>query len=447
MRILLIKCHGRSLLSRIRPIVTEPLELEMIAAVLNRFSKDGLSYRIFDPWLEGGSSKRMVEEEKPDVLMLTGYVTAVEEILGLAAHAKKASEKTEVWVGGVHAEGCPEDFFSESIDAVFYADALWGLEKILKAHFERDSALSEPGELADLASLYKAIPGLAFKNAHGAWVQQGPGSGPSTEGRSFNLPIPDRSYFEAYKHKIRYVERRGVALLKTARSCPHLCEFCYCRLLNGGVYQERPIEEVIEEIRGLSSETIWIVDDCFLTTGARAEAWIEALEGLAAEGVHKKFIAYARADAIVRLQDYVKRLHVLGFDEWIVGLEAVEDAQLKALGKGVEADDNASAVEGIRAAGARLTALFLVSPDDSAGDFGRLSAWIKEHEVRRFTVSILTPLKGTKVYEQYAGRMTAEGLARPERFDFLHLVMRPARMPAWLFYLRFWWLSAKARLR
>jgi len=434
MRILLIKCHGRSLMTRLRPIVTEPLELEMIAAVLNGFSESGLTYRMFDPWLEGGSAKRIMDQEKPDILILSGYVTAVDEIIDLANYAKTRKENLAVWVGGVHAEGCPEDFFVSSVDAVFYADALWGLTALLNSHFELGS---------DLPSLCKTTPGLASKNLRGEWGR----TEPSAETKAFEMPSPDRRYFEAHKHKIRYVEKRKVALLKTALSCPHQCEFCYCRLLNGGEYRERPMEDVIKELRGVNADTIWIVDDCFLTTAERAKAWIEALEGLAAEGVRKRFIAYARADSVVRLQNYVQRLKALGFEEWIVGLEAVEDAQLRQLGKGLEAEDNGRAVSVIRAAGARLTALFLVSPDDSAADFRRLAAWIKAHGVRRYTVSILTPLKGTTVYEQYADRMMDPRLARPARFDFLHLVMRPTRMPAWLFYLRFWWLSLGARLK
>lgn len=434
MRILLIKCHGRSLMTRLRPIVTEPLELEMIAAVLNGFSESGLTYRMFDPWLEGGSAKRVIERESPDVLILSGYVTAVDEIIDLANYAKTRKENLAVWVGGVHAEGCPEDFFVSSVDAVFYADALWGLTALLNSHFELG---------LDLPSLYETTPGLASKNLRGEWER----TEPSAETKAFEMPRPDRRYFEAHRHKIRYVGEREVALLKTALSCPHQCEFCYCRLLNGGEYRERPMEDVIKELRGVNADTIWIVDDCFLTTAERAEAWIEALEGLAAEGVRKRFIAYARADSVVRLQNYVQRLKALGFEEWIVGLEAVADAQLLQLGKGLEAEDNVGAVSVIRAAGARLTALFLVSPDDSAADFRRLTAWIKAHGVRRYTVSILTPLKGTMVYGQYADRMKDSRLARSSRLDFLHLVMRPTRMPAWLFYLRFWWLSLGARLK
>lgn len=434
MRVLLIKCHGRSLMTRLRPIVTEPLELEMIAAVLDGFSQNGLTYRIYDPWLEGGSPKRIIDQEKPDILMLSGYVTAVEEIIGLADHAKARSKDVAVWVGGVHAEGCPEDFYVPAVDAVFYTNALWGLGSLLKARFEQGT---------DFPPLYETTPGLACKNLLGEWGRMGP----SAEIRAFEMPRPDRRYFEAHKHKVRYVAQREVALLKTALSCPHQCEFCYCRLLNGGEYRERPMEDVLQELRGIKADTIWIVDDCFLTTAARAEAWIEALEGLAAEGIRKKFIAYARADSVVRLQNYVHRLRALGFEEWIVGLEAVADDQLRQLGKGLGAEDNAGAVSIIREAGARLTALFLVSPDDSAADFERLSAWIKCHGVRRYTVSILTPLKGTTVYNQYADRMKDSRLARPVRFDFLHLVMRPTRMPAWLFYMRFWWLSMSARLK
>lgn len=421
-------------MTRLKPIVTEPLELEMIAAVLNGFSEHGLTYRLYDPWLEGGSPKRIIDQEKPDILMLSGYVTAVEEIISLADHAKARGKNVAVWVGGVHAEGCPEDFYVPSIDAVFYANALWGLTALLKARFEQGT---------DFPSLYETLPGLACKNLWGEWGRMEP----SAENRVFEMPRPDRRYFEAHKHKIRYVVQREVALLKTALSCPHQCEFCYCRLLNGGEYRELPLEDVIEELRGVYAETIWIVDDCFLTTVERVEAWIVALEGLAAEGIRKKFIAYARADSVVWLQHYLSRLRALGFEEWIVGLEAVEDAQLRQLGKGLEAEDNAGAVSIIRDAGARLTALFLVSPDDSAEDFRRLAAWIKTHGVRRYTVSILTPLKGTAVYSQYAERMKDPRLARPVRFDFLHLVMQPTRMPAWLFYLRFWWLSLGARLK
>ena len=434
MHILLIKCHGTSLLTRIRPIVTEPLELETIAAVLNGFSDQGVTYRIYDPWLEGGNPKSIIHQEAPEVLILSGYVTAVDEILALAAYARRRHPAAQIWVGGVHAEGCPEDFYSNPVDAVFYAEALWGLTLTLNARLTQRMPFEH---------LYKTIPGLAYQTPEGRWEK----TRPSAAGKGFKVPEPDRRYFEAHRRKIRYMERRGVALLKTAQSCPHTCEFCYCRLLNGGEYRQRPLEEVVAELRGIRAETVWIVDDCFLTTADRAEAWVLALEGLAAEGIRKRFIAYARADAVVRLEAEVSRLRALGFEEWIVGLEAVEDAQLRQLGKGLEAELNAGAVKVIREAGARLTALFLVSPDDDAEAFHRLTAWIKTHGLRRFTVSILTPLKGTALFDQYAARMAEDGLARQARFDFLHLVMRPTRMPAWRFYWRFWRLSLRARLR
>ena len=434
MHILLMKCHGASLLTRIRPIVTEPLELETIAAVLDEFSDQGVTYRIYDPWLEGGSPKSILRQEMSEVLILSGYMTAVDQILELAAHAKQRHPAIQVWVGGVHAEGCPEDFFSNSIDAVFCADALWGLTRILNARLKQG---------LPFRNLYETIPGLAFQTPKGKWEK----TRPSAEGRGFKAPQPSRRYFEAHRRKIRYMERRGVALLKTALSCPHTCEFCYCRLLNGGDYRQRPLEEVVAELRGIRAETVWIVDDCFLTTADRAEVWVQALEGLAAVGIRKRFIAYARADAIVQLAAYLPRLRAVGFEEWIVGLEAVEDTPLRQLGKGLEAEVNARAVKVIRESGAVLTALFLVTPDDDAEAFRRLAAWIKTYGVRRFTLSILTPLKGTALYDHYAARMASDGLSRPARFDFLHLVMRPTRMPAWLFYWRFWRLSLRARLR
>jgi radical SAM superfamily enzyme YgiQ (UPF0313 family) len=426
---LLMKCHGKTWMNRVKPIVTEPLELETLAAVLNEFADSGVTYRLYDPNLEGGRPKTILKRERPELLLLSGYITAVPEILRMAKRAKALNPETVVWVGGVHAEGNPQDFFSGDVDAVFFSNALGALRALLNHKLH---------EGLDFAGAYPGTPGIAW-HKDGQWRQNEPSVTSAKE-----IPEPDRRYFEAHQKKTCYVLSGPVALLKTSLSCPHPCEFCYCRELNGGVYAERPMAAVMAELRHIDCETVWIVDDCFLTTRERAELWLVALEALALEGIRKEFIAYARADAIVRLADLIEQLKNVGFTEWIVGMEAVEDAQLARMGKSLQEEDNVRAAAVLAEAGVTLTALFLVTPDDSAAEFRRLKDWIRKHHIQRYTVSILTPLKGTALYESYKPRLTD---LRFTSYDFLHLVMAPTQMPAWLFYLRFWRLSMGARLR
>jgi radical SAM superfamily enzyme YgiQ (UPF0313 family) len=430
MHALLMKCHGKTLLARWKPIVTEPLELERIAAVLNGFTKMGLTYRIYDSMMAGGRPERVLRSERPELLMLSGYITAVPEILRLARLAKQLKPETVVWVGGVHGEGCPEDFYDPAVDAIFYGDGISAMKALLDHLLMHSISFDEQ---------YENVPGLIYKGPEGKWLRTPPRPGTASE-----LPRPDRKYFEKYRHRTRYLSHKPVALLKTTLSCPYTCDFCYCKLLNQGKYSEQPVEAIMEEISEIDCETLWIVDDCFLTTPERAQLWIEVLERLKAKGIRKNFVAYARADAIVRLEAYIRRLKSLGFGEWIVGLEAVDDVKLREMGKSLREEDNARAVAVLREAGVALTALFLVSPDDDRAAFARLRKWIRAHGVRRYTVSILTPLKGTALYEAYESRITDR---RFEHYDFLHLVIKPTQMPAWLFYLRFWRLSLGARLK
>lgn len=429
MHVLLIKCHARTWMTRLKPIVTEPLELEMLAGVLNGFKNEGVTYRLFDPMLEGGKTEKLLKREKPDLVLLSGYITAVSEILRIAGCVKMRYPESLVWVGGVHAEGSPQDFYSQNVDAVFFSDALEALRSLFEQKFQNGHQFSDG---------YPITRGIAWKQG-GTWIQNA-----RTAASAAALPIPDRRYFEAHVLKTRYITEKPVALVKTALSCPHPCDFCYCRGLNEGVYEERPLEKVVEELREINADTIWIVDDCFLTTRARAEAWILALEQLALQGIRKRLIAYARADALVKFADLVPRLKDVGFKEWIVGMEAVEDMQLLRMGKALQEEDNAQAAAVLKEAGVTLTALFLVTPDDSAEDFKRLRRWIQGHNIRRYTVSILTPLKGTSLYELYQPRLTE---LRFLKYDFLHLVMKPTKMSTLGFYIRFWNVSLKARLR
>lgn len=409
MRVLLIKCHKKTIFSRLEPIVTEPLELEYIAAVLN---KNHIEYRIYDSLLELGSFDNIFEEYKPDILGLSGYITAVDVIREYAEYAKKKAPSVKVVVGGVHAEVNFEDFFTEYIDVIVHSDGVNTFEKLMKTDF-------------DISKL-QSIDGIAFRHVGDFVVNK------RLNTAIKELPLPDRSYFYKYQSKTKYLNYGRIALVKGALSCPFDCSFCYCKLLNMGMYASRTIEVLVEEISDLDCEYVWIVDDSFLIERSRVINFIKLVKE---KGLKKKFIAYSRVDFIVHNEDLIEELSGIGLIELIAGMEAVEDSQLEGFNKRTKASENIEAVRISKQYGINLTALFIADISFTKTDFIKLRKWIDSSGLNLYTLSIFTPMKGTKEFHKYRDRLITKDFSK---WDFLHLVIRPDNMSVPFFYFQFY---------
>ncbi len=420
MHCLMIACHPKSFLSRLGLIVTEPLALETLAAAIDGMEDGRVTHRIYDPLIEGGRPEPVIRREKPDILFLSGYLTASHEILRLARAAKRIDPDLTVWVGGVQAEAAPETFYDPHVDAIFTGGALGAVRDLLTHHGQ------------DFPSGYAQTAGIVHREG-GFWRQTSPRTLQAGE-----IPLPDRTYFDHHRSKIRYMGRRGVALVKTTVGCPADCSFCGCRIQNGGRFIARDLTGVERELQALSTDEVWIVDDDFLVSRNRVLAWIEMLERLEVQGRHYRFIAYGRADGLLTMADLIPRLKALGFVEWIVGFESIEDQRLEELDKGTTAGVNDRVVALLKGEGLTLTALFMVSPEDGVTTFRRLARWLKQKQVKRYTLSIATPLPGTPAYRPVPAREL-------RYYDFLHLVTPPRRMHRFTFYFLFWKLTLAAR--
>jgi radical SAM superfamily enzyme YgiQ (UPF0313 family) len=409
MKVLLIKCHKETLFSRVSPIVTEPLELEYLAAVLEERQ---IPWRIFDKLLEGGTLDNVLADYHPDILVLTGYITAVKVILQYAAYAKSVLPQCQVIIGGVHAELCWEDFFEDVVDYIVHSNGAHVFSVMVDNRFD-------PVVLRDQ-------PGLALRTGRG-WKDN---EKELTDLR--NRLRPDRRYFHQHMDRTRYLNEHPVALVQTAISCPFKCRFCYCRLLNQGFYITRSLTDVIEEIQYIQCETIWIVDDTFLVSRDRV---LEFIRLIRAKELKRKFIIYSRVDFIEENADLMPTLRKAGIIELIVGIETPDDAVLQDYQKGSTAYQNIRAIEILRQAGIRVTALLMVNLDATQKDFNTMNRWISRMKLDRYTISILTPLKGTSLYDEYRERIWTQD---PSRYDFLHLTAKPQHMSSWRFYLNFY---------
>jgi radical SAM superfamily enzyme YgiQ (UPF0313 family) len=413
LKVLLVKCHKETVYSIFEPIVCEPLELEYIAYFLN---KKNIEYNIMDYLLDGKDFKKEYKGYRPDVVMFSGYITAVDVILEYSKIAKCFNCNVKIIVGGVHAELNYSDFFSQYVDFVAHQSNPQTIEEIvssLKQNFERERHI-------------ESIKGIAYKKNE-KWVINDKNSM-----EEYKLPIPDRSFFNKYKSKTRYMMYRGVAILKTSIACPYKCEFCYCRKINKGKYLTRDLKDVIDEIKSIESEYIWIVDDTFLIDRERILRFISMVKS---HGIRKKFIAYSRVDFIAENSEIIKMLKDIGFVEIICGVEDIKNQRLDKYNKGTTESNNEKAIKVLKDLNIRVTPLFIAYIDFTLSDFSSMKRWIRKNNFESYTMSVFTPMKGTDEYEKYKDKLV---IYDSSKYDFMHLVMNPLNMSRLMFYLYFY---------
>lgn len=81
----------------------------------------------------------------------------------------------------------------------------------------------------------------------------------------------------------------------------------------------------------------------------------------------------------------------------------------------------------------------MVHPNYGFRDFKILNNFIKENKIDVYTISIMTPVKGTNLYDEMKDELIEK---RPEKFDFLHLVLK-SKLPKFIFYILFYSLHIR----
>jgi radical SAM superfamily enzyme YgiQ (UPF0313 family) len=237
--------------------------------------------------------------------------------------------------------------------------------------------------------------------------------------------------FQGSKKRLRYLEKKEVALIKGSIGCPYNCSYCFCKDLNDGQYIKSNYKIMAEEIKTLNAEYYWIIDDVLFATRKDALDFIHSTEDIIPS---KKIIGYLRADFILRERDLLPSLKKVGLEEVIVGFEATNNEELESYDKTIDALDYPKVISILKENEIDLTALFIVQPDYDIKDFQNLYKFIKINKIEVFTISILTPLKGTKHYEDEKMELIT---LNPEKYDFLHLVKK-SKLPKILFYVLFY---------
>ena len=428
MIIFLEKVREKTIFSFFEPIVTEPLELMYIQTIL---MKEKITSYIIDDNFKLDKPKGVI----PDLVILTGYNVAENLIISKAKAYKNKYPTVKIMVSGVHAQLNREVFRTEGIDYVYFSQSLETFRTFIKTavDLELDYEKEDNKYISNKHINNKEVKSTYFQKGVDIYNKLTDSWQLGQDDvliKSENIS-PDRLVFNDIKSQTRYIDKTQVALVKSSHGCPYSCSFCYCRLLNNGIYLKPDYKKLISEISEIDSSYIWVIDDSFFITREDALDFIVNAKN---EYLNKSLIIYLRADFIVENEDLMSELKSWGIDEVIVGFESEDESMLSEYNKGQTANIYQKAVNILKNQAIELTALFIVDPAYEIKDFLRLYKYIKKLDLDLYTISIMTPLKGTLDYELRKHELIETD---PRKFDFLHLVLK-SKLPKWLFYTLFY---------
>ena len=404
MIIFLEKIRVKTIFSIVDPVKVEPLELCYLKTILNNMNIE--SYIIDD--LFGFKEPQGLI---PNIIVLTGYNTAENEIIKKSKIYKNKYPQAKIIVGGVHIQENAAYFRVDTIDYVVHSGSLNTFVLLIKKIKNNDNI-----------PLDKGVDTFQKNGWH---------LGEKESINEIENIKPDRGFFSKAKSKFKYLDKRNVALIKGSVGCPFKCSYCYCKLLNNKHYIKPSYQAMIEEMESLDADYYWIIDDVLFSSRDDALKFIEIIEK---KKIKLKIIGYLRADFICKEQDLLKRLKEVGLCEVIVGFEATDNKELENYKKTTDATDYPLAISLLKENKIDLTALFMVHPNYSFKDFKILNNFIKENQIDVYTISIMTPIKGTILYDEMKNELIEK---RPEKFDFLHLVLK-SKLPKFIFYILFY---------
>ena len=324
-------------------------------------------------------------EENTDLVAMTVETYTARRAYQIAAQYRERG--IPVVIGGYHPTFLPDEGL-EHADAVVKGDAegVWGriLEDAQNGGLQR---IYESDDFPDLAGV-----------------------------------IPDRSIFDGKRYA-------PMGLVQYSRGCKFNCSFCSIRAFYGNNLRQRPVEDVVEDIRRSGKRHIFIVDDNIFVDVPKARALFEALIPL-----NIKWSCQVSID-VARDRDLVQLMAKSGCISALVGFESLDPDSLKEIKKGwnVKWRSYDESIAVFQNAGIMIYGTFVFGCDhDSVEDFDVAVEFAIRHRFILANFNPLTPTPGAALYDRMhrEGRLLHDRWWLDPEFKYGDATMQPRGMTA-----------------
>ena len=307
---------------------------------------------------------------RPDLVGITAFTSQANRAYEVATHFRR--QGVPVVMGGIHATMCLDEVM-ERADSVVTgeADGIWPqvLEDARRGSLKR----RYDGGLAEMNDVPFARHDLLAK------------------GYAFGA-------------------------IQTTRGCPLNCSFCSVTAFNGARYRQRPIPDVVREFQLIREKHVLVVDDNLIGTRPQHIARAKDLfRAMAQANLRKEWVAQATIN-FADDEELLALAAKAGCSGIFIGFETPALEGLLELGKKfnlLKGRDIRASVRRIQRHHILVAGSFIMGLDiDEPGIGKRIAEVASQYGVDSLNVLFLTPLPGTRLWDQ----MESEGRIALDRF-------------------------------
>lgn len=357
-----------------------PISLGIVAAL----TPDNWDVEIIDENWE------TFEFRQADLIGITAFTASAPRAYEIALIYRQ--QDVPVVMGGIHCSMCPQEALNY-MDAVVIGEAE-GIWQQVIADFETRTLQRE----------YR-----------GGWT--------NLDG----LPAPRRDLFHP-----GYI----FASVQTSRGCPLNCEFCSVTAFNGHRYRRRPTLEILAELDCIPQKMLFFVDDNIIGYGEEArQAALELFKGMVEGKIDKWWFCQASIN-FADDEEILSWAAKAGCKMVFLGLEAEDADALQEVKKRLNlergVDTYARAFQRIHRAGIAVLGAFIFGMDgDTPQKLKQRTDFMLHSGVDVMQTTYLTPLPGTRLFEQYKSEKRLLFTDFPhdwQHYDMTEVVHRPGKM-------------------
>lgn len=324
-------------------------------------------------------------------------ITITVDVMNRAAEISKEFQKRGVKViaGGIHITADPEGTAS-SFDAIIIgmAERVWG--KVLK-----------DAENKSIKKIYYDMENI----------------------RGEEIVSPKYDIIDNKKYLYTNI-------ISTSRGCPFQCDFCYNSCTNSlKTYINRPIEDVIKDIKTLKTRHIMFIDDNFIGNPRWTREFLKEIKPL-----KLKWNAAVTSN-IVDMPQLLDEMKEAGCQSLFIGFESINSKSIESVNKVQNSVSRyEKLVDEIHKRGIMINASFVFGLDeDNVSIFKSTLDWIVKNKIETVTSHIMTPYPGTKLYSALLkeNRIIDYDLSK---YNTSHVVYKPKNMTPEELYNGYLWI-------